>query len=224
MVVKEEVAVSYAMQAGKVAGGVQLTEVKAVKPRKRLSKKKGVEEKQVEAGQERDVAPSSHDTKMQVATDLINDGMQGAADLNDDGVPDETASLSPFSNDDAGNFEIKRCDPVNGGPRCVGVMKGRVRQVADIFETRLNITAEIVHPASVKLGGLSLDEGGASRAPLDEYGSNLLDPTIGDRKRSLKEVVGGLEESPTPKRQFVEEKEMNDSVEEASCEWPQPDK
>ncbi|CAL1353468.1 unnamed protein product [Linum trigynum] len=160
------------------------------------------------------MVPSPRDTDPIIAADFLGGG-----------APEETASLNSLSEDDAGVLEIKQRGPGVGGSRCDGIMKGRVRKVVDaFFESGLNITTKGISPAGVKTGGHSSGEGGTSSSTLDEYGSNLLDPVIGKRKRPLVEVEGGLEESPTPKKQFVEEKEMNELVEEASREWPHPDK
>ncbi|CAL1375988.1 unnamed protein product [Linum trigynum] len=59
---------------------------------------------------------------------------------------------------------------------------------------------------------------------LNEYGTNL---EGGNRKRLLQELDGVSADSPTPKRQFVEDQVESvnaDLVEEASHEWPQADK
>ncbi|CAL1381512.1 unnamed protein product [Linum trigynum] len=88
------------MQAGKVEAGARPTKEMAAKPRKRLSKSKGVE-----AGvaitraaklKGQCLAPLPRDTNPIFAADFI-----------DEGAPDETASLNSLSEDDAGVFEIK---------------------------------------------------------------------------------------------------------------------
>ncbi|CAL1376887.1 unnamed protein product [Linum trigynum] len=59
---------------------------------------------------------------------------------------------------------------------------------------------------------------------LDEYGSNLMNPDIGTRKRPLEAVEGAMVDAPSPKKQFVEVAENLEQVEEASPKWPQSDK
>ncbi|CAL1412680.1 unnamed protein product [Linum trigynum] len=89
------------------------------------------------------------------------------------------------------------------------VLPEPVRQVVAAFEAGMRINEE---------KGIAKEAEGDMSTYLNEYGSNL---ATGSRKRPLEELEGGLEASPTPKKQFVEEQETNDTVEEASGEWPQ---
>ncbi|CAL1390538.1 unnamed protein product [Linum trigynum] len=71
---------------------------------------------------------------------------------------------------------------------------------------------------------LELREGEEGLLGINAYGSNLLDPTVGGLKRSLEKLEGDVAESPTPRKQFVEDNDGIEKVEEASLEWPRPDK
>ncbi|CAL1396272.1 unnamed protein product [Linum trigynum] len=59
---------------------------------------------------------------------------------------------------------------------------------------------------------------------VDEYGSNMLNPPPGLKKLPLEVIEGEVGVPPTPKKQFVEEGDALEKVEEASLEWLQPDK
>ncbi|CAL1394317.1 unnamed protein product [Linum trigynum] len=114
------------------------------------------------------------------------------------------------SEEDELRFVIKsRIQPID--KENVG-QNGRVKQVVAAFEANLAITEDQTHEDLAE-GDMVLK--------LNEYGSNLDD---GTHKRPLQEIEEGLESSPTPKRQFVEEISETVEVEEASHKWPQSDK
>ncbi|CAL1382523.1 unnamed protein product [Linum trigynum] len=92
------------------------------------------------------------------------------------------------------------------------IMKGHVHQVVEAFEDGLAIARE----------EKGVDKGVSVR--LNEYGSNMMDPIMENRKRVLEELEGDVGNPPTPKKQFVESTDDLDKVEEASLEWPQEDK
>ncbi|CAL1412642.1 unnamed protein product [Linum trigynum] len=81
----------------------------------------------------------------------------------------------------------------------------------------------LVSPTTVPTGDNQKLCGEAS-AVLNEYGSNLLDPNFGNRKRPLGMMDGGGGNPPTPKKKFVEMNDSKEKVEVASLEWPQGDK
>ncbi|CAL1377153.1 unnamed protein product [Linum trigynum] len=114
--------------------------------------------------------------------------------------------------EDHNSFEIKRRSPVEDTLKTRYIMKGRVHQVVEAFEVGLVIARE-------EDGG---DKGGSSR--LNEYGSNMLDPIMENRKRVIDELEGEVGNPPTPKKQFVESVDDLDKVEKASLEWPPEDK
>ncbi|CAL1396431.1 unnamed protein product [Linum trigynum] len=59
---------------------------------------------------------------------------------------------------------------------------------------------------------------------LNEYGTNMLDANPDGKKRALHEIGGAIDDSPSPKRQFVEVVDDAEKVEEASLEWPHANK
>ncbi|CAL1412861.1 unnamed protein product [Linum trigynum] len=95
---------------------------------------------------------------------------------------------------------------------CNPTQLGRVHQVVEAFETGLVIARE--------------EDGGGKgvNSRLNEYGSNMLDHIMENRKRVLDELEGEVGNPPTPKKQFVESVDDLEKVEEASLEWPQADK
>ncbi|CAL1355876.1 unnamed protein product [Linum trigynum] len=91
-------------------------------------------------------------------------------------------------------------------------MTGCVHEVVEAFEAGLVIARE----EGVSRKGLS--------SSMNEYGSNLMDPIMENRKRVLDELDGDVGDPPTPKKQFVKSTDVLDKVEEASLEWPPTDK
>ncbi|CAL1355927.1 unnamed protein product [Linum trigynum] len=140
---------------------------------------------------------------------------------------DEEDLLDPSSEDNAFRFEIKTRAPRKTTMPAPQRLKGRVQQVVVAFESGLHIkTGDDDQgnnaPASELVQGMKdweEDNEGWEVGQLNEYGSNLVDPDFGSRKRPLSEVDGDLGDDPSSKKQFVEDD--SDKVEVASQKWPQ---
>ncbi|CAL1378175.1 unnamed protein product [Linum trigynum] len=137
-------------------------------------------------------------------------------------------SADSESEDEAHCFEIKKRAPFKRNTEPGANSKGRVCQVVAAFEAGLTINSEKTPAMEGQEGGADSerkDHGRVQDEPseLDEYGSNLVNPDIGTRKRIIDEVEGELGDAPTPKKQFVEVADNLDQVEEASLKWPQSD-
>ncbi|CAL1359841.1 unnamed protein product [Linum trigynum] len=123
-----------------------------------------------------------------------------------------TPRARPRLRKDLQSFEIKRRSPNDASRKTCPVMKGCVHQVVEAFEAGLVIVREERAPYK------------GSRLNLNEYGSNLVDPLMENRKHVLEELDGDVGDPPTPKKQFVESANVLEKVEEASLEWPPADK
>ncbi|CAL1355866.1 unnamed protein product [Linum trigynum] len=116
------------------------------------------------------------------------------------------------SNDDHLPFEIKRRSPGGVSMETRKGLTGRVHRVVEAFEAGL----VFAQAEEIPLDG--------PRSTLNEYGTNLMDPPVENRKRVLEELDGEVGDPPTPKKQFVESSDDLEKVEKASLEWPQGDK
>ncbi|CAL1353288.1 unnamed protein product [Linum trigynum] len=145
-----------------------------------------------------------------------------------DPVKGDGSEESASGEEDQG-FVIRKRSPLEASKKLCSPSKGRVTRVVAAFEAGLTIADEVVEPAwsgDIKDGK---EEGGnginvMSAGLLDEYGSNLLNPPSGLHKRPIEVIEGEVGTPPTPKKQFVEVADVLEKVEEASLEWPQPDK
>ncbi|CAL1403133.1 unnamed protein product [Linum trigynum] len=180
-----------------------------IKPAGAARKKKGLAQSPLvkeagtgKAAHSAEMAPAqAHDLSAQGESLMVEEPTKA------EGMPSPKGSSSE---EDEQRFVIKaRTTPTKLQNQ---VLPGQVRQVVAAFEASMSINEESNIVQGVE-DGLNPN--------LNEYGSNL---ETGTRNRSLNELEGGFEESPTPKKQFVEEQEITDSVEEASREWPQEDK
>ncbi|CAL1412785.1 unnamed protein product [Linum trigynum] len=138
-------------------------------------------------------------------------------------------SEDTLSEDEAKVYELRRRVPSTSGVLKRLVKTARVSQVVKAFELGLAMTendedGNTKQPQSQACRDM-LDTGVALAAntPLDEYGSNFSEIGAGVKKRHFDEIDGEMTDIPTPKKQFVEEKDEA-KVEEASLEWPQPNK
>ncbi|CAL1401361.1 unnamed protein product [Linum trigynum] len=126
-------------------------------------------------------------------------------------------------------FEIKKRISSSTPKEASAITKGRVNLVVAAFAAGLSINS-MKQPISQEQKGHdnpTWDGQGRSKEDgvhLDEYGSNLLNPDIGTRKRPLEAVEGHMGDIPTLKKQFVEAADNLEQVEEASLEWPPSDK
>ncbi|CAL1412484.1 unnamed protein product [Linum trigynum] len=131
------------------------------------------------------------------------------------------------SEEDLHPFELRRRQSSTVKELQRLAQSSRVNNVVQAFETGLAmadpepIGNEI---SNVESKGLGMEKIGEGAINFDEYGSNLVDPKEGGRKRQIEALEGEIAASPTPKRQFIEEDADLKSVEEASRKWPQPDK
>ncbi|CAL1402068.1 unnamed protein product [Linum trigynum] len=129
-------------------------------------------------------------------------------------------------------FEIKKRLPQKTGKQPAQIPSGRVNKVVAAFEAGLSLVHEGRKGSDcvekIPIDGAprmrQLEEVGDTGLGLDEYDSNMPNPTFDSRKRSLEHLEGDMGVPPTPKKQFVEADEVSDQVEVASLEWPQPDK
>ncbi|CAL1411944.1 unnamed protein product [Linum trigynum] len=125
-------------------------------------------------------------------------------------------------------FEIKKRLPAHlKEPNTT--TRGHVSQVVVAFEAGLTINsgAQAILQERMSNGSPIRNEQVMLQefdSKLDEYGSNLMNPDIGTRKRPFEAVEGVMGDAPSPKKQFVEVAENLDQVEEASLKWPQSDK
>ncbi|CAL1399500.1 unnamed protein product [Linum trigynum] len=131
-------------------------------------------------------------------------------------------SEETISGDDVLSFELKRRE--DSAVQSKQSQAGRVRRVVKALETGLVMNDEsprrwIRKSRSPEPTLARVDEEGL--LGINAYGTNLLDPSIGGLKRPLEGDIAG---SPVPKKQFVEDDDSLDKVEEASLEWPQSDK
>ncbi|CAL1408298.1 unnamed protein product [Linum trigynum] len=137
-------------------------------------------------------------------------------------------SADSDSEDENQCFEIKKRAPSSAPEGQSAAVKGRVSQVVAAFETGLTINPEEHSNLQKQMrNAIPMDEQVVIKEDglaLDEYGTNLLSPETGKRKRLLEAVEGDLIDIPTPKKQFVEFDDNSEQVEEASLEWPQSDK
>ncbi|CAL1388084.1 unnamed protein product [Linum trigynum] len=134
------------------------------------------------------------------------------------------------SEEEAQCFEIKRRpSTAKMTNHNIAIPRGHVNQVVAAFEAGMDITDDqepVLQPQELSLDPERSIQGEVQDgAPqLDEYGSNLMNPTIGTRKRPLDAMGGELGDNPVPKKQFVEDEENLNQVEEASHKGPQSDK
>ncbi|CAL1359802.1 unnamed protein product [Linum trigynum] len=134
-----------------------------------------------------------------------------------------------LSEEDHLSFEIKRRGH-DGRLPSEDNQPGRVQKVIQAFESGLIVNESpskkwVRRARSMeanKQQDLGVNEDG--QFGLNVYGSNMGNAAIGGVKRSLESVDGANTEPPIPKKQFVEETDELEKVEEASLEWPQPDK
>ncbi|CAL1382281.1 unnamed protein product [Linum trigynum] len=127
-----------------------------------------------------------------------------------DGSKHSSAVEDSSSKDDAGCFEVRSQRPTTKLNHVRGTNDGLVRKVAEAGGATVHTRMKDA------TGGLSLG--------LDEYGSSLTDHEKGGRKQTVHEMDGDIVDNPTPKKQFIEEDNSNDQVEEANLEWSQSDK
>ncbi|CAL1355575.1 unnamed protein product [Linum trigynum] len=139
---------------------------------------------------------------------------------------DPLDSEATFSEDEAQNFELRRRVPSGSGVLKRLVKSSRVSKVVRAFERGLAMedkeeVADLVQPQARPNAEIitATDE-----TPLDEYGTNLPELGTGMKKRHFDEIDGVFVENPTPKKQFVEDRDDMEKVEEASLKWPQSDK
>ncbi|CAL1389049.1 unnamed protein product [Linum trigynum] len=177
-----------------------------------------------------------------VADDLLDGELVGMASARNNSVgpkvqldnPAMVESEEESMEGEAMGFEVRRREPVLQKKFKRLHQPNRVRQVVEAFENGPSMTDSVTDPGLVQpIGSLAADDeeqgvNGKAANPenlgFNEYGSNLSDPGLGSKKRHVDEMDGATAENPTPKKQFVEENVEPDSVEEASREWPQPNK
>ncbi|CAL1401873.1 unnamed protein product [Linum trigynum] len=131
---------------------------------------------------------------------------------NHEGQQQVNDSEDDQSNDEHLPFEIKRRSPGGVSMETPKGLTGRVHRVVEAFEAGL----VFAQAEEIPIDG--------PRSTLNEYGTNLMDPPVENRKRVLEELDGEVGDPPTPKKQFVESSDDLEKVEEASHEWPQGDK
>ncbi|CAL1360943.1 unnamed protein product [Linum trigynum] len=144
-----------------------------------------------------------------------------------DPVPEDelgNASTESSPAEDENQFEVKsRRQPQNGG---------HVQQVVRAFEAGLNfedpLSPQPLIDAPRVLGGELLGDHSLNMTGdltgLNEYGSNYEALHNSEKKRAFQKVDGDDCELPTPKRQFVEDRDFAATVEETSLKWSQQDK
>ncbi|CAL1382978.1 unnamed protein product [Linum trigynum] len=117
-------------------------------------------------------------------------------------------------------FELRRRSPVSKESLKQLARSSKVSQVVRAFEHGLVMKDK----EEVLITGEQQEMVGeiANATSFNEYSSNFSDPELDSKKRLFQEVDGDWADGPTPKRQFVEEKDDEEKVEEASLEWPQP--
>ncbi|CAL1395195.1 unnamed protein product [Linum trigynum] len=143
------------------------------------------------------------------------------------GHSDPTDSVDSVSESEAQSFEIRRRSPVVMGKMWRPAHSTKVSQVVRAIEQGLAMRDDEEVPDN----GENQAQGSMDRqkpildtaqtTSFNEYGTNLSDPEMGAKKRQFDEMEGVIEDNPTPKRQFVEDKDGVEKVEEASLEWPQ---
>ncbi|CAL1396327.1 unnamed protein product [Linum trigynum] len=133
-------------------------------------------------------------------------------------APELWGSEDSSSEEKSCQFEVRRRAPEDKGTLRRLTRSNRVNQVVQAFEKGLAMSdlgspvGELKRqppPANLTLG-------------INEYGSNIPDLEKGMKKRHRDESTGEIADIPTPKKQFMEEKEEMDKVEVASLEWPHP--
>ncbi|CAL1370239.1 unnamed protein product [Linum trigynum] len=145
-------------------------------------------------------------------------------------IPVVVGLEDPDSEEETHPFELRRRHPQETKKLQRLAQSTRVSQVVQAFESGLAMADLEPKPNLGKpkpIGGTTgqeLETLVEETNAFDEYGSNLSDPKVGVRKRQIEAMEGDMAESPTPKRQFIEDAAEVESVEEASREWPQPDK
>ncbi|CAL1406682.1 unnamed protein product [Linum trigynum] len=154
-----------------------------------------------------------------------------AAVQRENGLPVPSDSEGSGMGTDTHCFEIRKRDP---GPTSVGTgrgISGKVSQVVAAFETGLaidqgKVTTVMIEGEGVRSISEHIGVHGEGAEVGDEYGSNLTNPVFSAHKRSLASVEGEVGSPPTPKKYFIEVANVfeKEKVEEASLEWPQPDK
>ncbi|CAL1383001.1 unnamed protein product [Linum trigynum] len=109
---------------------------------------------------------------------------------------------------------------------------GRVSQVVKAFETRLVMDdsglgkgfRKPTYPSLKKRLEMVKSKNEAVLHDLNEYETNFFILVLGVKRRALDEIDGEVAETPTAEKRFVGENDGTDKVEEASLEWPHPDK
>ncbi|CAL1371171.1 unnamed protein product [Linum trigynum] len=134
------------------------------------------------------------------------------------------AAGEPSSEEEDNNFEIKSRRPM--------AKAGHVQQVVRAFEAGLNFenspSPRLQSEKLSALGGEHIVQQATipneEIGELNEYGSNYEILQNSERKRSFQKVEGEDIDLPTPKRQFVEERDTAETVEETSLKWSQQNK
>ncbi|CAL1369953.1 unnamed protein product [Linum trigynum] len=140
-------------------------------------------------------------------------GDKGKSAAQDQQVEESNLSDESLSEEDKLRFVIKTRRLPSDQEQLT--QPGQVQQVVAAFEEGL-----VLNEAKDSLEAAEGDK----TLMLNEYGSNI---EGGSPKRSIQALEGMSVDSPTPKRQFVEDQigtEDAELVEEASQEWPQSDK
>ncbi|CAL1369707.1 unnamed protein product [Linum trigynum] len=145
-------------------------------------------------------------------------------------IPGNMESEEDFSDADYHSFEIKRRE-LGVHPETEESQAGHVQKVVQAFESGVAVPMSptktwVRRPRAMEKPPQQQEtsEKEDGQLGLNVYGSNLSSNTIGGLKRSLDNIGGVNADSPTPKKQFVEEIDDMEKVEEASLKWPQSNK